>query len=187
MTARERRVVVGGALAVLLILAGAFVPRLLGGRDDGGPAAMEAERVARLRGLAASLDTLRKVAGEGARRERELRPLYLTGGTPQVAAAALSAALGEIADRSRVEILREGVLPATPAGAATAVPLLVTARGDLPGLLDLLQEIERGPLLLTVEQLTVSADPRERPGVPSLTLTLRVAGFLPRRADQVHQ
>lgn len=177
MTQRERRVVLGGAVAVVVILLAALIPRLAGG-DEGEN--LEAARVARLRGLVASEDTVAAATVAALEREAATVPRYLGGGTPQVAAASLSTILHDIAARSQVEIVRESVLPPRAAGDATVVPLQVVAAADLPGLLDLLAGIERAPQLLTVESIVVGADPRPMPGAASLNVTLQVAGYVRR-------
>jgi hypothetical protein len=178
MTARERRVVIGGAAAVLLILVIGLLPRVVGGDRGDDPAALQTDRLARLQGLAEHRDTLRLVANVATAAERRVAGRYLRGGTPQVAAAELSAAVQDLAQAAQVEVLRESVLPAQPAGRATAVSLQLIGRGDMPGLLDFLRGVDEHPLLMRVDDVGVSADPRERAGTASLTLTLRLTGYL---------
>ncbi|HEX2090789.1 MAG TPA: type II secretion system protein GspM [Longimicrobiaceae bacterium] len=176
MTRRERHFVLSGAVVVALVLAAVVSRRGSGEEDD--PNRLQVERVQRLRGLAASIDTLRGVARGAQAAERAVASRYLGGGTAQVAAAQLSMVVREIADRSQVEILREGVLPSREVGSATTVSLQIVSRSDLPGLLDFLAGLDASPLLLAVEDLSVSGDPREAPGAASLTITLQVTGYM---------
>lgn len=176
MTPRERRVVLGGGVAVVLIV---VLSLFLRGRDPAGddPGRREVERVQRLRGLAASVDTLRTAARNAAAAERRAAARYLSGGTSAVAAAQLSGELHALAEAAQVEVLREGVLPPETVGDASAISLQVVGRGDVPGLLDLLAGVERSRLLLSVEDLSVGGDPRDRSGGASLTITLKITGY----------
>jgi hypothetical protein len=177
MNARERKVVIGGVVAVVAILVVGLVPRMVATDTAETPATLQAERLARLQGLAAGRDTLAAVAGAAAVAERRSAARYLRGGTPQVAAAELSGLVQELAEAAHVEVLRESVLPPQPAGRATAVSLQLIGRGDMPGLLDLLQGIDEHARLLRVEEISVSSDPRERAGTASLTITMRLIGY----------
>jgi len=183
VTPREKRVITGGAVAAVLILLIGIGPRLFGGGDGEGGAALQAERVARFRGLVASRDTLRTLSRSAAAAERIAAGRYLGGNTPQVAAARLSSVVQAIAEDAEVEVVRESILPPAPAGPATATSLQIVARGDATGLMELLKGVEESPVLLRVDDLTVGGDPREGAGTPSLTISLRVTGYLLRPAD----
>lgn len=178
MTSRERHVLIGGALAVILILAIGLGPRLLRSGDATEQMGLEQERIARLRGFAASLDTAGRVARRAAVAERRVVERYLVGSTTQVAAAQLSAEIRRLAEGAQVEIVKEGGMPPREMSLATAIPLQVVARSDLAGLLELLAGVRRSSLLLSVDELSVSGDPRQQPGTPALMLTAQITGYM---------
>lgn len=186
LTSRERRVVIAGAVASVLIVFGALVVapfvRHWRGREDS--IAAKAEQLARLEALAASEDMLQRSAVELrdalGRRDQSL----LEGSTVALAGSALQSLVRSYGERSRVSILR-----LDPAGSAgrdgedgtgsvdvAPIALSLTAEGDIYGLVDLLYYLQNGETLLVVDELRVNSPRGSRAGV-LMGWTIRLRGF----------
>lgn len=185
LTSRERRVLVAGAVASVLIVFGALVVapfvRHWQGREEA--IAAKAEQLARLEALAASEEMLQRSATELrdalGRRDQKL----LAGSTVALAGSALQSLVRSYGERSRVSILRldpagsvgpdgegEGGVDVAP------IALSLTAEGDIYGLVDLLYYLQNGETLLVVDELRVNSPRGSRAGM-LMGWTLRLRGF----------
>jgi type II secretory pathway component PulM len=180
LSPRERRVVIGGAAVAALMLLTAFGVLPYYQRWSSRSAAIAAAREQR--------DRLRAlVAGESAFRQalearRTARGTWggrlVSGSTPALAASELQALVRRYAELSAVEVDRVNVVgePTPIDGGLTAIPLQLTAQGDIHGLVQLLSLIQEGERLLVVDDLTVTAGAPRSDGVQLLTWSMRLRG-----------
>ena len=178
INARERRTIALGVLvsAVALIVAYGAVPFIRRWRAREDVVATRAEQLARLRGLAGSESALR-AAVLGRTADLEAGPSrLLTGRTPAVAAASLQAALQRYADESQLQVSRLDVAGApVPGGTLPRLPATLSAVGDVYGVVELLDRVQRGPLALEITELTVRPNPALRGDLVQITVALQGA------------
>jgi hypothetical protein len=188
LSSRERRVLMAGALASVLIVLGALVvtPFVRDWRDREEAIAAKAEQLARLEALAASEEMLQQSAAQLrdalGRRSQKL----LDGSTVALAGSALQSLVRSYGERSRVSILRMNPAAAGTGaddggdgnGSADVAPiaLSLTAEGDIYGLVDLLYYLQNGETLLVVDELRVNSPRGSRAGA-LMGWTLRLRGF----------
>jgi hypothetical protein len=132
----------------------------------------------RLRALVASESTFRQ-ALDARRTARGMWGARLvSGSTPALAASELQALVRRYAELSAVEVDRVNVVgePTPIEGGLTAIPLQLTAQGDIHGLVQLLSLIREGERLLVVDDLTVTASAPRSDGVQVLTWSMRLRG-----------
>jgi len=138
--------------------------------------ASQTERLARLRGLAASEELLRTAVRERSAALDAGPQRLLSGRTPALAAAALQSALQRYADESQVMVSRLDVAGAPVAGGTLPrLPATVSAVGDVYGIVDLLERVQRGPLALEITELTVRPNPALRGELLQITIALQGA------------
>ncbi|MEJ2184666.1 MAG: type II secretion system protein GspM [Gemmatimonadota bacterium] len=200
LTPRERRVLGVGAAAVLLIVVGmtVVVPEAQRWRSREEAIAGKAMELGRLQALVAESAALeRRVEALRALRTQRQQNL-LDGRTPALAGSTLQSLIRGYGEQSKVLIQRldpvrvvpSGVEPAgagagTPAQAGAPaedpvpdlapVGLSLSGRGDIYGLVDLLDRLQNGGTLLVVDQLKVTGPVGASDGL--LTWTVRVTGF----------
>lgn len=196
-TARERRVVAGGAIAALLILLGTkLVVPVVGvwGTREAAIAA-KAMELAKLEALISDSAALsqRADALRSARTARQTA--LLEGGTAALAGSTLQSLIRDYGEESRVLIqrldpVRGGVVALGPNTASQAesadssgvggglvpVGLNLSGRGDIYGLVEFLDHLQHDRTLLVVDELRVNA-PVGRSADDVLTWTVRVTGF----------
>lgn len=172
---RLRGVAAAGALAalVLVVLASGVLPLVRHWRVREARLAARTEQLARVRGL---LGAERALAESVRMREARLdaraqRPL--AAGSAARAGAALGVLVQQAAGESQVQVERVEL-----AAGGAADPALVTASvsavGDVYGLTELLQRLQRGPALVEVTALDVRTLPTlGRESLLQLTLTVR--------------
>jgi hypothetical protein len=172
--------VIGGTAVVGLMLLTAFgvLPYYQRWSSRNAAIAAAREQRDRLRAL---------VAGESAFRQalearRTARGIWggrlVSGSTPALAASELQALVRRYAELSAVEVDRVNVVgePTPIEGGLTAIPLQLTAQGDIHGLVQLLSFIQDGERLLVVDDLTVTAGAPRSDGVQLLTWSMRLRG-----------
>jgi hypothetical protein len=178
ISARERRTVALGVLvsAVALIVAYGAVPFVRHWRAREEVIAAQAERLARVRGLLANEEALRAaVRARSAALETGPQRL-LTGRTAALAAASLQSALQHYADESQLMVSRLDVAGApVTGGTLPRLPATVSAVGDIYGVVDLLERVQRGPLALEITELTVRPNPALRGDLVQITIALQGA------------
>ena len=184
LAARDRRALALGVAVIgglLLTLRG--VPAWWRWRSEVRARAAEAIRQERtvqavIGGFSQSLDTL----GERVRRLQGMGSAFLAGATPTEAASMLATAVADIARSSLVRIdaiqmradsVRSGTLE------MPRVRVEAQATGDVAGLAALLQGLEKGPLLLSIQRLSVRAAAVDAPAnqTESLTIQFTVEGL----------
>lgn len=178
LSRRERRLVGGGVLLVLLILAWQV---LLEPALDRYRAAAERLPV-REQVLARRLDLVARrpaIAAELAAATQQLDALsarFLPGATPAVAASELQKLVKEMAGQAGTEVRSERILPTVERGELVEVPIEIAVSGDIRQLVDLLTRLDRAPLLLAVQDAKIRvvniSQPRE------LLATLTLSGFI---------
>ncbi len=128
------------------------------------------------------------VGGESAYRQaldarRTVRSTWgarlVSGSTPALAASELQALVRRYAELSAVEVDRVNVVgePTPIEGGLTAIPLQLTAQGDIHGLLRLLSLIQDGERLLVADDLTVTAGAPRSDGIQLLIWSMRLRGL----------
>lgn len=159
LPARDRRALLAGSA---LILAGLILTR-------GLPAALRAhERLraraeAGVRELASAREALAEEPGVrdslGARATRLVAwaPRLVGGATPAEGTAELTSLVTGLAAQHRVRVARLQGLPDSAAGLFVRVGIRLEAQGDVAGLAGWLAALEKGPKLLAVRELAVSA------------------------------
>ena len=132
------------------------------------------ERLARIRTLAASEIGLRTAVGDASLRSA---PRALDGRTAALAAAELQTLLQGYADRSRVTVTRLDVTNTAPsidsATAMALIPATLSAIGDIHGIAQLLDEIQHGPRVLDVTDLSIVQNAVFKGGLLQLTVSVR--------------
>ncbi|MEJ2678648.1 MAG: type II secretion system protein GspM, partial [Gemmatimonadota bacterium] len=198
LTGRERRVVFGGAAAVLVILLGMKIVVPAAGRWQGREDAIAAKaaELAKLEALIADSAALGQRAEALRRARAERQGALLEGGTSALAGSTLQSLIRGYGEASRVQIQRldpvrpggvgalAGVNGERQAAAVDAsgrddlvpVGLSLSGRGDIYGLVGFLGRLQNGGPLLVVDELRVRATvggSRDE----LLNWTVRVTGF----------
>ena len=111
---------------------------------------------------------------------RRLGPVFLTGSTPSEAASMLAVFVGDVARSSLVRV--DAIELQVDTARRQDLPRIraeVQATADVSGLAALLAHFERGPLLLSVERLSVRPQAVDSPGdqVESLAIRITVEGL----------
>ena len=188
---RERRVVLGGALvsatALVIVLIGLPLAHRWAVREAAYTASRE--QWLRLATLVANTDPLRQALDERKRAHAANQARLVTGATPALAASALQGLLQRYADESSVLLNRVDVAsqPRSDQSGLLAIPVQLQGQGDIYGLVDFLDRLERGERLLALDELSLNApfsmgyNPRFNPrfgNTPAyLSWTLRLHGL----------
>lgn len=181
LSPRERRVVSGGALVVSLTLLGAWVVLPLVRRWDDRETAIQARQtqLSQLKALVRSEATRRRDVAALQRDRLALRRQLLTGATPALAASNLQALLQGYADASRVTLDRVDLVaePGSSAeGGLPAIPVQLSASGDIYGLAELLARLQYGGTLLVIDEVRVSTGDIEGEDSHLLAWSVRLHG-----------
>lgn len=162
LSARERRVVAGGAVVSTLALLGVWVILPFARRWQDREAAIAGQeiRLSQLRMLVNSQTAVRQAVAERQRARTAVHRHLLTGSTPALAASNLQALLQGYADSSRVSLDRIDLV-AEPGAAGDhglpAIPVRLSGQGDVYGLTSLLNRLQFGEKLLVIDELSVNA------------------------------
>jgi hypothetical protein len=170
--------VTGGAAiaAIALLTAFGVAPYYRRWAAQAAAIAAAREQRDRLRALVAGEGAFRsaldaRLAARGAWGGR-----LLSGSTPALAASEFQALVRRYAERSAVDVDRVNVVgdPTPIEGGLTAIPLQLTAQGDIHGLVQLLSLLQNGERLLVIDDFTVTAGPPRGDGVQLLTWSIRL-------------
>lgn len=159
ISAREKRALVfGGACIVTMFVAARGVPALLAWkRDLHSEAAEDRSALAEARSILGGEQGVRDSAVLEGQRVIALAPLLLSGDTPTSASATLEGIISGAAATSNVQL---GALElrsdSASRSAFTRVVVKGSANGDIRGLTLMLQQLERGPALLSVEEMSIT-------------------------------
>jgi len=185
MTARDRRALVWGASVIIA----AFVAlRVLPGALRAASAwhvraEARQEALAHTRRLLASVPQLEDSLRVLLPAVVALAPHLVDGRTPSEASASLASLIALEARRHALSVVRVDPLPGAAAGVFTRVAVHAEFEGDVRGLVAILQAIETGEPILTVESVSVDAPEGASPGgtTERLRIEITVAGYgLPR-------
>ncbi|MEJ2546457.1 MAG: type II secretion system protein GspM [Gemmatimonadota bacterium] len=191
LSGRERRtIVVGGVVAVLLLLVFRVAfPVASRWNERETRIEAQAEQLARVEARVATRAELRATLDSlEARREATARRL-IDGNTAALAASSLQSLINGYALRSGVSVIRidSDVDRGTDGDeiGLIEIPLRLSARGDIWGLVDLLFYIENGEKLLVIDELSVSGARSIGAERQTMSWTLRLHGlFAPAREDR---
>jgi hypothetical protein len=178
--AREQRVVIGGACVALALLLGKalVLPYARAWNEREALIDQRRRQVASLEALVRDGPTLRAAAMDAERALAGAPQRVLTAPTTALAATGAQSLLQEYADRSRVTVTRLDVAAGMDSSAADGtvrrLPITMIGTTDIYGVAELLGQLARGPRAVSVEQLTVQANPalRGAPDVLQVTLAL---------------
>jgi type II secretory pathway component PulM len=182
LSLRERRVVAAGGLVsvVALLLAWVALPFAHRWQDREAAIGAKQSQLGRLRALTEGEAISRQALATRQRERGALRQRLLTGATPALAASSLQALLQDYADQSRVTLDRVDLVaePGVVAeGGLPAIPVQLSAQGDIYGLADLLARLQYGGKLLVIDELRVNAGQADGDGGPEfLTWSVRLHG-----------
>ena len=172
--------VIGGAAVAGLMLLTAFgvLPYYRRWSERSVTIAAAREQRDRLRTLVASESAFRQALDARRTARGTWVARLVSGSTPALAASELQALVRRYAELSAVEVDRVNVVgePTPIEGGLTAIPLQLTAQGDIHGLVQLLSLIQEGERLLVVDDLTVTAGAPRGDGVQVLTWSVRLRG-----------
>ncbi len=117
-------------------------------------------------------------------KRQEVVSRLIPGETPSLAAARLQERLQKLASQSQVEIVTTQVMPEEKVEAFHRTSVRLTLRGELPSLAHFLTAVEYDSWWLTIDTLDIRGYARRgryrrnQRGVPPLTVTLEVGGFM---------
>lgn len=159
ISAREKRaVVLGGTCILTLFAAVRGVPALLAWKRDLHSEAEEGRSaLAEARAILMHEQGVRDSSVLEGQRVIALAPLLLSGDTPASASATLEGIISGAAATSNVQL---GALElrsdSASRSAFTRVVVKGSANSDIQGLAQMLQQLERGPALLSVEEMSIT-------------------------------
>jgi threonine dehydrogenase-like Zn-dependent dehydrogenase len=184
ITARDRRTLAigAGAIGCLLTIARGL-PAWRSWLSDGRAAAAEQIRAAQeADALVSEAGAMRDTLAARNARYVALAPMLVSGDTPAEASASLASVMSSAASGAGVKLGTVQLRPAADTGARrTFVRVGVRADvvGDIAGIAALLASLERGPIRLRVQDVTVTqpdaASPRDR--VEALHAEITIEGL----------
>jgi hypothetical protein len=161
MTARDRRLLVGGAIVVLGILGtGRGVPALLAHTKERQRAAAElTARATRSAWLARNAGTLARALTRSDEELARHRAAFVAGSTAGAASANLAELVTDAvgATDARLSSIRASADSDTAPSEVGRVVVHASVTGDLLSLATVLQTLEEGPHVLVVSELSVAA------------------------------
>ena len=180
LSPREQRVVIGGAAVAGLMLLATFgvLPYYRRWSERSAAIAATREQRDRLRALVASEAAFRRALDARRSARATWGARLVSGSTPALAASELQALVRRYAELSAVEVDRVNVVgePTLMGGGLTAIPLQLSAQGDIYGLLQLLSLLQHGERLLVVDDFTLTAGAPRGDGIQVLTWSMRLRG-----------
>jgi hypothetical protein len=161
LSARERRIVLGGAAvsAAALALVLVVLPFMDRWTDREAAIGARREQLARLESLFRGEEAIRRSLERQQRAQAPLRARLVTGATPAIAASGLQELVQEYTDRSQVTLDRIDVVAEPKPGeeGLSEIPVQLSGQGDIYGLADLLSYLQDGEKLLMIDEVRVSA------------------------------
>lgn len=159
MTVRDRRAVIWGAgtLVTALLVLRVFPAALHAASAWHARGVARQAALARTRRLLADIPRLQDSLGRLLPAVVALAPHLLDGRTPTEASASLASLIALDARRHALSVVRVDPLPDAVTGVFTRVAVHAELAGDVRGLVALLQTLETGEPVLTVDGLSVDA------------------------------
>jgi len=180
LSKRERLVVAVGAAVSLVALTVAYVliPQVRRWSDREAQIALKVGQLARLESVLAEEKSVRESLAELERKRQSADRRLLAGATAAVAGSSLQLLLNRYATESGMELQRVDAVGQTDSiGPLQRIPARITVRGDIRGLVDILQRLQGGEKLLVVDEMRVSSSPGFRGEVDQLTATVGLHGY----------
>jgi len=178
ISTRERRVLLGGGLAVLAILAGVYVVEPFVATQRGMRDEVQAQ--------SALLAKHQLLASEKARYQRRVEALraqlqqadslLFKGEKLPVVAAEVQGLLHTLAQEAGITIVRENVRPPTKVDVFTEVAVELSVQGEMKNIRDFLYKIQTAPKLVTTPKLVIRSMPTR--GATALAADLVVTGHI---------
>jgi hypothetical protein len=164
---REQRVLlIGGGIVLALIVLGRGIPALLRWHAESRSTVSELRgQVARATQLVGTATAVRDSATMRGHRLIALAPLLLDGTTSSAATATLASLVSGAAAKANIRLgSLQLAVDSSHGGTFTRISVHGNATGDIRGLSALLTQLERGPTLLAVRQLSIfQSDPTTPP------------------------
>ncbi|MEO8879628.1 MAG: type II secretion system protein GspM [Gemmatimonadaceae bacterium] len=147
-----------GAASIVALIIGARVPAVLAWKRDVRAESEEGRlAVQNARAVLGAERGVRDSAVARGRRVIALAPLLLSGDTPASASASLEGIISGAAASSNVQLgALEMRADSITRSEFTRIVVKGSANGDIQGLAHMLQQLEQGPALLAVEELSIT-------------------------------
>ena len=173
--ARERRVVIGGAMVIVmaLLLARPVTPQWQAWQQREARVAAATSRLSQLQGLVRDREQLERSANEAERALAGAPRRVLHAQSVTLAASAVQSLLQDAVDGAGMVVNRVEV-SSTP-DSTGALEGSLSAYGDIHGLSALLHTLNHGPRVATIERMVVQQNSalRGAPNVLQVQLTVR--------------
>ncbi|HSB73889.1 MAG TPA: type II secretion system protein GspM [Candidatus Methylomirabilis sp.] len=175
---REKRVLVGGGLGVLAILAGVYVIEPLVTTQFKIQDELRENRAVLERHelLASEKERYRRKVEALRARYQQAEDLHFKGDKLPVVAAEVQGLLHKLGQDAGITITRENVRPPRKVEMFTEVTVELSVQGELKNIRDFLYKVQTAPKLLTTPRLTIRGmSPR---GSTAMVADLQVAGYI---------
>ncbi len=179
LSARDRRTLTLGAVAVVCVLATAWlIPVARGWAEREARITALRHQLAQLQGIQLATPTLQAAVATRETRAADFPQRPVAASTAALAAGVLQGVLQRYADESQLSVSELNVSgePDSTSVPLAALPATLIALGDVYAVADLLSRVQHGSTLLDVRELTVQVNPARRAagGGELLQLTLVV-------------
>jgi type II secretory pathway component PulM len=179
LSARDRRTLVLGAVAVACVLAMAWlIPVARGWAANEARITAMRQQLAQLQGIQRATPMLQAAVATREARAADFPQRPVAASTAALAAGVLQGVLQRYADESQLSVSELNVSgePDSTSVPLAALPATLIALGDVYAVADLLTRVQHGSTLLDVRELTVQVNPARRTtgGGELLQLTLVV-------------
>ena len=176
---RRERMIVGGALVVLVIV-GVWLLIVEPIRERNAITAelvpVREEVLSRRRDLVARKGALTAELQAIDQRIEKLSARFLTAATPAVAASELQNITKGMATAAKTETRSERILTPVERGELLEIPVEIAVSGEIRQLVDLLNRLETSPKLLRVQDLKIRVMNITQP--KDLLATMTISGFI---------
>ncbi|MBC7563164.1 MAG: hypothetical protein H7305_09635 [Gemmatimonadaceae bacterium] len=165
ITARDRRTLLLGAVAVVcVLLLWVAIPFVRSWSEREALIAARRDELARLAGVTAAAPMLREAVAARSARAQEFAQRPVEAATAALAAGVLQGIVQRYADESQMNVSELNVSgePDSASVALAALPATLIALGDVYGVADLIDRVQHGTTLLDIRELTVQVNPSRR-------------------------
>ena len=165
ITARDRRTLLLGAVAVVcVLLLWVAIPFVRSWSEREALITARRDELARLAGVTAAAPMLREAVAARSARAQEFAQRPVEASTAALAAGVLQGIVQRYADDSQMSVSELNVSgePDSASVALAALPATLIALGDVYGVADLIDRVQHGTTLLEIRELTVQVNPSRR-------------------------
>lgn len=165
ITARDRRTLLLGAVAVVcVLLLWVAIPFVRSWSEREALITARRDELARLAGVTAAAPMLREAVAARSARAQEFAQRPVEAATAALAAGVLQGIVQRYADDSQMSVSELNVSgePDSASVALAALPATLIALGDVYGVADLIDRVQHGTTLLDIRELTVQVNPSRR-------------------------